>query len=130
MAVVLTAWHWRAESRTVKITVLPLNGGDAVFVDCPGRLDDLLIDCGNENSFEFILKPFLRAQGINRLETILLTHGDLKHIGGLAGVKENFSFQKIVTSPIASRSAAYREIIFELKTKPEELRSVKNLTLW
>lgn len=124
VAIVLAGWHWHAESRTVKITVLPLNGGDAVFVDSPGHADDLLIDCGNKNSVEFILKPFLRAQGVNQLEAVLLTHGDLKHIGGLESIEENFSVQKILTSPVVSRSANYREIISELKSKPERWKTV------
>ena len=34
------------------------------------------MDCGNTNAVEFILNPFLRAQGVNRLSCLALTHGD------------------------------------------------------
>ncbi|MEO5802885.1 MAG: ComEC/Rec2 family competence protein [Verrucomicrobiota bacterium] len=124
-AVLVIAGRWRSELRTVKITVLPLNGGDAVFVDCPGRNNDLLIDCGNKKSFEFILKPFLRAQGVNRLQTVLLTHGDLKHVGGLKSIQDNFSVLKILTSPVATKSTTYREILSELKNEPDRWQTVR-----
>ena len=114
-ALALGAWHWRAESRTVKITVLPLNGGDAIFVDAPGRANDLLIDCGNEKSAEFIVKPFLRGQGVNKLTNLLLTHGDLKHIGGTRNIEKAFAVEKIFTSSAPFKSAAYRAILSELQ---------------
>jgi beta-lactamase superfamily II metal-dependent hydrolase len=53
----------RAET---KLTVLPLNGGHAVFVDAPGRKNDWLVNCGNDRAVGFTLKPFLRGQGVNR----------------------------------------------------------------
>ena len=62
--------------------MLPLNGGHSVYVDGPGRKSDWLIDCGNTNAVEFVMKPFLRGQGVNRLPRLLLTHGDLQHVGG------------------------------------------------
>jgi len=124
IALVLGAWHWRTESRTVKITVLPLSGGDAIFVDAPGRADDLLIDCGNEKNAEFVVEPFLRGQGVNRLENLLLTHGDLKHVGGTRLIRETFAVKKVFASPAPFRSAAYREIISELQTQPGRLATV------
>ena len=44
-----------------------------------GRKNDWLVDCGNDNAVEFTLKPFLRAQGVNRIPRLVLTHGDLKN---------------------------------------------------
>lgn len=123
-ALAFGAWHWRIESRSVKITVLPLSGGDAVFVDAPGRANDLLIDCGNERNAEFFLNPFLRGQGVNRLKTLVLTHGDLKHIGGTKMIKETFSVERIITSPVPFRSEAYRDIISKLQYQPKHWHTV------
>ena len=60
-------WHWEQSRAEIKLTVLPLNGGHCVFVDAPGRKNDWLVDCGNDNAVEFTLKPFLRAQGVNQI---------------------------------------------------------------
>ena len=40
------------------LTVLPLNGGHAVFVDAAGRKNDWLVNCGDERCRNFTLKPF------------------------------------------------------------------------
>ena len=49
------------------LTILPLNGGHAVYVKPANCGKDWLIDCGSESSVEFTTKPFLEAQGVNRL---------------------------------------------------------------
>ncbi|MEO6035308.1 MAG: ComEC/Rec2 family competence protein, partial [Verrucomicrobiota bacterium] len=129
----LSASHWRVESRTVKITALPLSGGDAIFVDAPGGSNDLLIDCGNERTAEWILKPFLRGQGVNQLKRVLLTHGDLKHVGGFRKIEEAFSVETALTSTAQFKSPVYREIIAELQRKPEhwqKITSGNHLGVW
>src|SRR5262249_48670891 len=60
-------WRWWTARDAVTLTVLPLNGGSSVYVRANHARDDVLIDCGNTNSIEFVMKPFLRAQGVNRL---------------------------------------------------------------
>src|SRR5262249_13055277 len=68
--------------RPARLTILPLNGASAAYFNAPGTKSDLLVDCGSANSVQFVTKPFLRAQGVNRLPTLLLTHGDASHTGG------------------------------------------------
>ena len=123
-ALLFSLWNWHIESRTVKMTILPLNGGSAIFIDRPGHKNDLLIDCGNNHSAELILKPFLHAQGVNKISSVLLTHGVLRHVGGYETIKTNFYVEHTFTSPIPSKSPAYRAIIAELKSKPEQWRTV------
>jgi len=75
-------WHWERSRDETEFTVLPLNGGHAVFVDTAGRKNDWLVNCGNENAVEFTLKPFLRAQGVNTIPQLVLTEGGMRNIGG------------------------------------------------
>jgi competence protein ComEC len=84
LALLLSVCAWQSwhEHSTTRLTVLSLNGGSAAFFDAPGVKNDLLIDCGTSNAVQFITRPFLRAQGINRLPRLLLTHGDVRQIGG------------------------------------------------
>jgi len=110
--------HWRAESSSTCLTILPLKGGHAVFVDAPGRENDWLIDCGDPNSAEFVVKPFLRAQGVNRLTHLWLTHGDLRHIGGMEVIDAAFHVREVFTSSARSRSPAYRQIVKQLEQPP------------
>lgn len=116
--------NWRVAAQTAKITILPLNGGESVFVDFPSRAHDLLVDCGNKHAVQFISEPFLRAQGVNRIASVVLTHGDSRNIGGFSEIENRFAIKNIFTSALATRSAAYREIIAELKTRPAQWKTV------
>ena len=111
-------WHWEQSRNETKLTVLPLNGGHCVFVDAPGRKNDWLVDCGNDNAVEFTLKPFLRAQGVNKIQRLVLTHGDSRNIGGAESLDELFGVGEIYTSPVPFRSRVYREIIAEFEKPP------------
>jgi competence protein ComEC len=127
---VLTAaiccWGWRCyqECSVTRLSVLPANGGMAVFFDAPGTRNDLLIDCGATNSVQFLTKPFLRAQGINHLSALVLTHGDLRHIGGIPMLTNLFPVERLCASPIRFRSPVYRRILQDLSATPERLRTV------
>ena len=43
-----------------------------------------------------IVTPFLRARGINSLDALIVSHADKDHIGGLQGVLDNFSIERIM----------------------------------
>jgi len=126
LAVGLCLWsaqYWQARSVT-RLTILPANGGMVIHFDSPGTSNDLLVDCGATNSVQSLTKPFLRAQGVNRLPALLLTHGDLKHIGGAELVAQLFSLRKLCVSPARFRSPVYRRILKDYSATPEKLRTV------
>ncbi len=112
------AWHWQAARDEIKLTVLPLNGGHSVFVDAPGRKNDWLVDCGNDSAVGFTLKPFLRGQGVNQVQRLVLTHGDLKNVGGAEQLDQLFGVGKLWTSQARFRSAVYRGIVAEFDKPP------------
>ncbi len=118
-ALIAWSWQWCHEAFSTRLTVLPLNGGHAIYCDAPGGSDDLLVDCGNASQAQFVVKPFLSAQGANRLQRLVLTHGDLRQVGGTELIATNFSVQRIVTSSVRSRSPAYRKIVQDLERTPE-----------
>ena len=110
--------HWQNHRPDTRITVLPLSGGDSIFVDAPGRANDLLIDCGGESAAQFVIKPFLHARGVNRLPQVLLTHGDLRHIGGATNLLADFHVRRVLASSVPFRSSTYRRIIDDLNLSP------------
>jgi len=80
---------------TVTLTVLSVGDGAAALLDLPGEKHDTLIDCGPAKSANFILKPFLRAQGCDSIETLILTHADANHAGAVGVVLEGFRPRRI-----------------------------------
>lgn len=117
-------WQWFATRNDVELTILPLSGGHAEYLNAAGRSSDWLMDCGNTNSVEFVTRPFLRAKGVNHLPRLLLTHGDLKHIGGAELLVAEFNCHDIFASSFRFRSGAYRRVFANLQREPYHLRTL------
>jgi ComEC/Rec2-related protein len=121
-------WRWEQSRNETSLTVLPLNGGHAVFVDAARQNNDWLVNCGDENAVEFTLKPFLRAQGVNTIPRLVLTEGDVRNIGGAQSLGKLFGVGEIITSPVHFRSAAYRDAVAEFDKPPARQKSSSAVT--
>ena len=89
------------------ITTLDVGQGLAVVVRTANRT--LLYDAGLQfsggtDSGERVIAPYLRASGIARLDTLIVTHNDADHSGGASSVVENFEVDTLVASLPASHS--------------------------
>ena len=111
-------WRWNESRGETELTVLPLNGGHAVWVDAAGRKNDWLIDCGNEDAVNFTLQDFLHAQGVNKIPRLVLTEGDIRNCGGARLLDDLFGVGELWTSPIHFRSSAYNESVAEFEKPP------------
>ncbi len=109
----------------VRLTVVG-QGANAIFCDVPGRDHDLLVDCGSESAANFLVKPFLRAQGVNTLANLALTHGDQRRVGGFKLISTEFGPTHTFTSPARSRSPAYRDALKQLSTEPSRGKAVSD----
>ncbi|HTR43364.1 MAG TPA: ComEC/Rec2 family competence protein [Pseudomonadales bacterium] len=109
LIVAIYFWQWEQSRGKIHLTVLPLNGGHAVFVEGGGRQNDWLVDCGNDNAVNFTLKPFLRAQGVNTLPRLALTEGDTKNCGGAESLEGLFRIGELWASAVHFRSPVYNE---------------------
>ena len=118
--------EWRGERSRHRIAVLPLNGGHAVYVQPAGGAPEWLIDCGDQRSVDFTLKPFLQANGVNRIAHLMLTYGVARQMGGAAHLNEMFPAQEALISPIAFRSSKYREVISDLEATSHLRRCATN----
>lgn len=109
VAIGVAAWWWIGRSE-IRLDVLPLSGGHAVWMNGPAHRDQLLVDCGDSRSVEFVTIPFLRSRGVNRLEQFILTHGDVRHIGGATNLFHAVNPAIVCKSPLRFRSNVYRAI--------------------
>src|SRR6266568_2967153 len=133
LALLIWCWGYWQERSATRLTILPLRGGWATYFDAPGTKNDLLINCGDARSVESLTKPFLRAQGVNRLQGLLLTHGDSRYVGGAGLVADLFSVPRIYASPVRFRSPAYREVLEQFSRAPRRLQTIGRgdwLGLW
>jgi competence protein ComEC len=124
----ITFWtvQWQRERTWHRLTVLPLNSAHAINVRPAHGGREWLVNCGDRSAVEFTLKPFLQANGDNRIEHLLLTHGDARYVGGATRLDEMFPVRETLASPIASRSSRYREVISDLEVKSRLQRVATN----
>ncbi len=98
-----------------EITVLDAGEGAVVHLRADGR--DWLVDAGHQRDYERTLLPYLRSRGVNRLEGIILTHGDSTHVGGAAAVIWDFAPRWIADTPDRDLSSVRRSLHAELAAR-------------
>ncbi len=74
----------------LSVTILDVGQGDGIFLEADGRT--MLVDCGSNQRKELgadVLIPFLKNQGVDHLDAIVVTHGDQDHISGIRELLED-----------------------------------------
>ena len=90
------------------LTVFDFGSGGATAIESGGRL--WLMDCGSRWDFENILTPWMRSTGHWKPDTLVLTHGDANHIGGVGTLLETNALPRIIDSPLTDRSPVRRRL--------------------
>ena len=103
--------HWPNTAR-VEITVLDAGAGSALHLRDGNR--DWFFDAGSARDYEHFLRDYLHARGINRLDGLLLSHGDSLHIGGALLLLEEFQPQRVIDNPAPDRSTVHRVLTARL----------------
>src|SRR6266516_1114720 len=97
--------HW-PEKLVARITVLDLGAGAAVHLQSEEQ--NWLFDCGNDRSYQRVVREYLHWAGVNRLSGLLLTHGDALHLGGTAQLLDDFPRARVLDNPAPDRSTIHR----------------------
>ncbi len=96
----------------VEITALDLRAGAALHLRDGRR--DWMIDCGSRVAFPRTIRSYLRSQGVNRLDGLVLTHGDSAHIGAGPALLRVFAPRVVMDNGAPDRSPTHQEIIAAL----------------
>ena len=100
--------HWPNGGR-LEITALDVGTGAAIHLRT--RKSDWMVDTGGRRDFHRTIREYLRYRGVNRLDGLLLTHGDSAHIGGAADVVGLFHPRKLVDTAAHDRSRVHRDLV-------------------
>lgn len=96
------------------IDFLDVSQGDASVIEFPGK-QVCVIDAGKRSYFidygERVLTPFLRSKGVKTINTVIATHPDVDHYGGLITVLKNFSVKKLMINGSSKRTYLYEKLL-------------------
>lgn len=121
---VLAAWLWQEALRPpvtgqFTATFLSVGQGDCIFIRTPsGRT--MLVDGGSEGSGDIgykLIEPFLRRQGVNRIDVLVLTHPHADHLNGLVAVLRDFQVGMALDPAIPHPSQAYRDFLVAIRER-------------
>jgi competence protein ComEC len=80
---------------------LDVGQGDSTVVVTPaGQV--IVIDTGGLKNYDTgsrIVAPFLRSIGKDKVDVLLLSHGDFDHAGGAAGLAANINIDRLIVPP-------------------------------
>ncbi|MFT3737118.1 MAG: DNA internalization-related competence protein ComEC/Rec2 [Rhodocyclaceae bacterium] len=98
----MLAWTpLRPASGEYAATVIDVGQGLAVHVQTAQH--DLLFDAGPQYSLESdsgerVIHPYLRAQGVQRLQRLVVSHADTDHSGGAASLMTRMTVDELMSS--------------------------------
>lgn len=92
------------------VTMLDIGQGDSILLEMPHNRN-ILIDTGGviqypkedwqirrkeTNLAKNKIIPYLKSRGINKLDTLILTHGDVDHLGEAMHLLERFKIKQVI----------------------------------
>jgi competence protein ComEC len=118
--VALYARLWSSFHPRMQFHFLDVGQGDAIVMEFPDR-SVMVVDGGSRNAFvdygERVLLPFLRSRGIRKIHTVVATHADVDHYGGLLSLLEHMDVGCLLVNGEEKESALYRSLLGLAKKK-------------
>lgn len=102
------------KSPPLTITMLDVGQGDATFIQTPSG-KNILIDTGrwtpSYNSARYVIIPHLKAEGVQKLDAVFLSHPHADHIGGVAELIKTMKIDTIYNSGFFYDSELYKSYL-------------------
>ena len=98
----------RPNAVEANINVLDLGAGAAIHLRTANR--NWLFDCGSERDYPRLVREYLHSAGVNKLDGLVLSHGDSRHIGGVAGLLPDCPPSVVLDNPLPDRSRIHRRL--------------------
>ena len=98
-------------NQNLLVTFLDIGQGDSIFIKMPHNQGNILIDTGgkieipkekwarNKNKATLTTSriiPYLHSMGIQKLDYLILSHGDYDHMGEAINLVNNFKVKKVI----------------------------------
>lgn len=98
----------------LEVHFIDVGQGDATLIKADGHA--MLIDAG-ENDKGTAVQLYLKKQGVEQLDYLVLTHTDSDHIGGADVIISKFDIGQIFMSDFKKDNKTYRELMESMQYK-------------
>jgi len=82
------------------LTMFAVGDGSCYLFELPGHT--LMFDCGSQQYFDIAhasILPTLKRMGINRIDTLILSHADMDHYGGSLDLADGIPIGRVLVTP-------------------------------
>jgi competence protein ComEC len=136
---------WNRVSPVGEVTMIDVGQGDSILIHLPYHQGNYLIDTGGSMQFEEeqwqkqkkiydvgkdVVVPYLKSKGITRIDKLILTHGDMDHIGGSFAVLDELDVNQIVMPFVKEPSDMEQAIVKDAKKKRIPVIKVSEGDFW
>lgn len=107
----------------LKLYFLDVGQGDSIFIEAPNKVQ-VLIDAGRN---EKVLKELDKILPIwdRHINLLVISHGDLDHIGGFFDVIESYEVEKVLRADTEIDSKYAIELLEQIKNLEIEIQKIK-----
>lgn len=84
-----------------RVVMLDVGQGDCFFIQLPFQKANLMIDTGGLSYQDVAVQriiPFLKSQGVRRLDALYISHDDYDHSGAKDSLVAHFEVQQVITA--------------------------------
>lgn len=103
-----------SEKNSLAVHFIDVGQGDATLIKCDGEA--MLIDAAGEDKGT-ALRYYLRKQGVEKVDYLVLTHPDSDHIGSADVILTKFPVENVIMSYYERESTSYRNLKQTLEYK-------------
>jgi competence protein ComEC len=128
-----------------QITFVDVGQGDSIVIQDGFVKETYVIDTGGTVSFQEeewkkkkdpfevgkdVLIPFLKGKGVHTIDKLILTHGDMDHIGGAKTILETIEVKELILPLVSDRSSLENELVALARERKTTVIFVKNGMSW
>jgi len=107
-----------AEKPEMWILFMDVGQGDCVYIKYPnGRT--MLIDGGFGKNYEYVIKPFVRAQGKTGVDEMLMTHAHMDHFAAMLPFVNEFDVERFAANFSVSSAVTYNQLLQSVSERVE-----------
>ena len=98
-------------NQELEIVVIDVGQGDGIFIRSPAG-KTFLIDGGSsdiENVGRYRIEPFLKSQGVGKIDYVLISHGDTDHLSGIKEMLQRQDYGVVIENLLVPNTQVHDE---------------------